>query len=163
MSNKNKAIALYSKITDTIYNRLLNNGYQVVIENRDYSFEYLKFKFDYDKVLIVRDDFTPPYLSQKENVRGRIVHDYIHYSYGYDFSPLGEFKACDKQVELYLNLIKDLNINKAIVGLMVAFIESEIKSQVCYHELNGCFPSIQFIDWQGELVKKYMEVSHHVT
>ena len=161
MDNKDKAIALYCKITDVIYSRLLNNGYKVIIQNREYNFEYLSWKFEHDKVIIVRDDFNPPYLTQAQNVRGRVVHDYIHYSHNYDFSPLGEFRACDKQVELYLNLIKDLNIDTAIIELMVAFIESEVKSQVCYYELNGCFPSIQFIDWEGDYVKKYkMEASH---
>lgn len=159
MDNKDKAIALYCKVTEYIYNKLLYNGYEVIIENREYNFEYLSWKYHYDKVLIVRDDFNPPYLTQVQNVRGRVVHDYIHYENGYDFSKEGEFKTCDKQVELYLKIIEGYNIPCEIVDLMIKFINSEIKSQVCYYELNGCFPNIQFIDWEGELVKK-MENSY---
>jgi hypothetical protein len=148
-----KAIALYARITDILYHELIKT-YSIIVQNKELSYKYLKYKYHHDNIIIVRDDFTPPYLSKVSNSKGRVVHDYIHYRWNYDFSLDGEYKTCDRQIEIYNHLINkfkllDFTLKESyyIKDMLCSFLVSEIKLQAAYYERYKEFPSRQVIIW----------------
>jgi hypothetical protein len=145
-----EAIELYSKVTTILYNEVLKN-YKIEIVNYEMPYKYIRYLFLRDKTIAVRQENAPPYLSEDVNTMGRVVHDYIHYRWNYDFTLEGEYRTCDKQIELYYHIIDKFQlIDKTrpyyiLTRLLKQFIISEVKVQSLYHETYGDFPPYQVV------------------
>jgi len=143
-SIENDAINLYSQITNVLYD-VFNPLYTKHITTMHGDYESLLHTFKLLKLVVVNDDNHPSYLSHNVNLKGRYIHDIIHYTMDYDFSLEGEYKTCDRQIQMYNNIVRQWNVNQDVILLMIQFIESEVKVQALYHEIYGDFPPYQVV------------------
>jgi hypothetical protein len=140
---ENDAINLYSQVTNVLYG-VFSPLYTKHITTMHGDYESLLHTFKLLNLVVVNDDNQFPYLSHNVNLNGRYIHDIIHYTMGYDFSLEGEYKTCNKQMQVYCSIANTM-ASSDVVKKMIDFIVSEVKVQALYHEIYGDFPPYQVV------------------
>jgi len=103
-----------------------------------YTYEQLLELFS-KQVMIISTDDNPPYLDDDINFKLRCIHDYIHFTYGYGFDMLGEYRTYITTRE-YLKVFLD---SKAASEYVYNFLYSEIVVQAYETLSNGTFADEQ--------------------